>query len=903
MNSDLLKFLNPLRDNTEYYTNGSQMIPNTGKFRIERENSESFWTLYQDLLFKLKDEFMAGLNERPKTFMPVLGDIDIALPYTDSEEDEKKLSTPLYNKKHVLKIVNIYIDVLKHVLDKYDHHHFYCFVLEKPTPYISGHRIKHGFHIHFPFLFLSNIDQDMHIIPRVRERVETEKVFEDIGILHSSDTIDKSCSRQHWLLYGSRKDTKLHAYTVTKIYNIKSNEVTLEEVMKHNKIYNTYEEEIELIEPAEYYLPRILSIDPLTRQTYVAKYTIKVIPKQELAKANESKRVIDNMTIPQIVKMANKLMPLIRDSRASDHNEKMEIGWILYNITDGSEEGLNMWLEFLQRDNEKYSEAKAVYRWTREIKKKNMTIGSLRYIARKDSPEKYEELNRDEQKDLIYKSLLGGHRDIAQQLYDKYNGQFVCADLEKKIWYEFREHRWVRVPLGVNLRCKITTDIIPIYVEETKRLLDISSKEDGNQNDSTNKYKQINKIIGCLKTSPFKDNIMKECQELFYKEDFLKNLDRNNYLLGFNNGVLDLKKKEFRAGRPDDYVSMTVGYDWEDFEEDDHRVYECKDFLLKLFPNPLIRRYAVEYFASILRGGNYQKTFVIMTGEGDNGKSVLIDFLEQALGDYMNKLPTSVITTERAQSSSSTMDLELLRNLRYAVLQETSKKDKINDGKLKELTGNDKFQSRGHYQGFSKVDATAKIALICNKLPSIGSDDPAIWNRVRILPFESKFPANNEEVPSTFEEQIKKKIFYRDNTISEKLPSLRQALIWYLFQRYIDTTENGFSKEPQQVIEATELYRKNNDVFLQFINERIVKDESDTCEGISLNDMFLIFKDWYRETFNSNNCPNKNDMKDDLFKKWGPSRSNKWKKYRIRTIRDDEEEGLVLALRDEDYEN
>ena len=56
----------------------------------------------------------------------------------------------------------------------------------------------------------------------------------------------------------------------------------------------SYEEEIELIEPSEYYLPRILSIDPLTRQTYVAKHTIKVIPKKELAKANESKRVIDN---------------------------------------------------------------------------------------------------------------------------------------------------------------------------------------------------------------------------------------------------------------------------------------------------------------------------------------------------------------------------------------------------------------------------------------------------------------------------------------------------------------------------------------------------------------------------------------------------------------------------------
>ena len=193
MNSDLLKFLNPLRDNTEYYTNGSQMIPNTGKFRIERENSESFWTLYQDLLFKLKDEFMAGLNERPKTFMPVLGDIDIALPYTDSEEDEKKLSTPLYNKKHVLKIVNIYIDVLKHVLDKYDHHHFYCFVLEKPAYRIEvNHKeyIKSGFHLHFPYTFITKFDHENHLLPRIKKNVNKDMTFKSLGFEKSGDLID-----------------------------------------------------------------------------------------------------------------------------------------------------------------------------------------------------------------------------------------------------------------------------------------------------------------------------------------------------------------------------------------------------------------------------------------------------------------------------------------------------------------------------------------------------------------------------------------------------------------------------------------------------------------------------------------------------------------------------------------
>ena len=904
MNSDLVKFLNPLRVITsEYYTNGCQMVPNTGKFKIERNNLEEFWELYQDLLFNLKDEFMAGMNERPSEFMPVLGDIDIALPYSD---DEDMLNTPLYHYRHVKEIISIYIDVLKSVLpNDYDPEHLYCFLLEKPKPYISGERIKHGFHIHFPFLFMSNIDQDMHVIPRVRRRVEEEKLFEDIGILHSQDVIDKSCSRQHWLLYGSRKDIKLDKYTLTKVFNHKGDIVSLEKAMKDNKIYNIEEEVIEFEKDIEYYLPRILSISPLNKKIYEARNTIKVIPKEELKKAKESRYVTDNLSVSQALKIAEKLMPLLDDSRAASHDTKMEVGWILFNISDGSQEGLDIWLDFLQRCPDKYNEAKAVYRWTREMKKRGMTIGSLRFIARKDNPEKYDAIHREEQKDLLYKSLLGGHRDIAVQLYEKYGGQFVCADIDRKIWYEFREHRWVRVQSGITLRSKISSEILPRYAEEGAKMFKQTGDEEIDleaSKDNSSKVKQFYKIIASLKTAPFKDNIMRECLELFYKEDFLEKLDRNIYLTGFNNGVLDVKNMEFRNGRPDDYISLTTGYDWKEFEDDDTEVIECKDFLLKLFPNPLIRRYAIEYLATILKSGNFQKTFVIMTGEGDNGKSVFIEILEKVLGEYMDKLPTSLITSGRTQSSGSTMDTELLRKKKFCALQETSKKDQINDGKLKELTGNDSFQSRAHYGSFTKVEATAKIALICNKLPSIGSDDPAIWNRVRVLPFESKFPKNNDEVPVSFEEQIQKKIFHRDNNFSEKIPSLRQAFVWLMFQTYKYVARHGYSKEPQQVTEATENYKMNNDTFLQFTNERIVKDDSEESEGISLIEVHNIYKEWYKETFGHlNNCPNKNELKEYLYKKWGVARLNKWKKYRMRTLRDDEIEGEALSLREEDY--
>ena len=54
---------------------------------------------------------------------------------------------------------------------------------------------------------------------------------------------------------------------------------------------------------------------------------------------------------------------------------------------------------------------------------------------------------------------------------------------------------------------------------------------------------------------------------------------------------------------------MTTGYDYKEFEEDDPEVIEVKDFLIKIFPNPVLRQHFMEYAAEILRAGNFSKTF------------------------------------------------------------------------------------------------------------------------------------------------------------------------------------------------------------------------------------------------------------------------------------------------------
>ena len=844
---------------------------------------------------------MCGLAERPRTYLPVLADIDIKIENNDSID----INNHLYTEKQVKQIINIYLDILKYILVDYKNEDLTCFLLEKEKPYVSGCQVKNGFHLHFPFIFMSNVDQDVHLIPRVIRRVEEEKMFENIGYSHSGDVIDKSCSKKYWLIYGSRKDQKLSSYKLSKVFNYKGNEISLEDAMKGQPIYDTNGDEINYEHPIDYYLPRILSLHSPYKEQYEVKNTIDIIPKAELQKAEQIKKTYDNMTVSQALDVAKKLMPMLKHTRADNYNEWIEVGWVLYNIGDGCQEALDLWINFSRlttKDN--FSETECVFRWNK-MNKCNYSIGTLKFFAKTDNPELYNAYQAEEQKKLIMNSLIGGHSDIAKQLHDRHGNTFVCASIDKNIWFEFRNHKWVKVESGITLRSKITTEVIPMYVDVSKSFDQVFYDTVGIENcsiDNSHK-KRMERILSSLKSANFKDCIMKECKELFYKENFINNLDTNSFLLGFNNGVLDLKTKEFRDGRPEDFITMTTGYDYKDFEEDDPEVIEVKDFLIKIFPNSVLRKHFMEYAAEILRAGNFSKTFYVMTGAGDNGKSVLIELLEKVLGEYMETLNPALITGKEANSSGATADLELTRGKRYIVLPEPSGTDVINPGILKRLTGNDRFYSRGLFKEGHSMVAMFKLCLICNKLPRItleGSE--AVWNRVRVLPFESRFPKYNHEVPLTFEEQLEKKVFFRDNDFSNKLPFMKQAMMWLMFQTYKYITKYGKEKEPEIVTSATNHYKETNDFFLQFVNEKTKKDNSSSNQGIALLELYAEFRVWFTNSFSgSKMIPSKNEFKEEMIKKWGPMFNNKWKNYRFRNVRDDEEEEKAICLTKDDF--
>ena len=267
-------------------------------------------------------------------------------------------------------------------------------------------------------------------------------------------------------------------------------------------------------------------------------------------------------------------------------------------------------------------------------------------------------------------------------------------------------------------------------------------------------------------------------------------------------------------------------------------------FLEKIFPDKSIRDYFLDISSDVLVGGNSNKIIQFWSGEGDNGKSVTQILFEKMLGDYSIKLPTSLITGKRTQSSAACPELVRAGNgVRWVVLQEPDQKDFLNIGILKELSGNDTFYARGLYKKGREITPMFTIAVICNNPPK-ANGDKAFWNRLRIIPFESTFC---DDAPETYEEQLQQKRFPKDRHFTDRIPYMTKAFAWILINhRKLDKKR----VEPEKVKIATNAYQRRNDVYRQFFEECIIDDSNYT---LSITEIYTQFKEWFRDSLPGQN--------------------------------------------------
>ena len=520
-----------------------------------------------------------------------------------------------------------------------------------------------------------------------------------------------------------------------------------------------------------------------------------------------------------------------------------------------------------------------------------LTRRSIMYWAKNDCLEEYTRIRNETIDNFIHQTICNETTndastdvDLATVLYTIFKDRFVCVSVKDNMWYEFEKNRWVECDQGNSLRALISKDMHDIYTKKHRDIMDMTSGLDPTSDQYTNARKKSRRIVDIctkLKTTSFKNNIMREVREQFYDKDFIDKIDTRPELLCFKNGVIDFNTKTFRRGQPDDNLSKTTKIDYMQLDADKHRqhITEINEFMAQLFPEEELRTYMWEHLASTLMGTNREQTFNIYIGGGSNGKSKLIELMSACLGEYKAVLPITAVTQKRAMIGGASPELAVLKGVRYAVMQEPTKGDRINEGILKEITGGDEMCGRALFKNTITFVPQFKLVVCTNVLFDIKSNDDGTWRRIRLCPYKSKFC---EEPKSDDPEEPYQ--FLIDKNLDVKIKTWVNVFMAMLVKKAFET--DGKVKTCAAVTASSNKYRNTQDYLSEFLRDKIRTGDEDTY--IKKTEVYEEFKKWY-VVQHGKNIPKANELYDYMTKKFGKLTSKGWRKCRI--LYEDDEEG------------
>ena len=261
--------------------------------------------------------------------------------------------------------------------------------------------------------------------------------------------------------------------------------------------------------------------------------------------------------------------------------------------------------------------------------------------------------------------------------------------------------------------------------------------------------------------------------------------------------------------------------------------------MAQLFPIEELRKYVWSHLASTLVGTIPNQTMNMYIGVGENGKSILTDLMSQVMGEYKSEAPLSLITQSRQKQGSASPDIVALKGVRYAVMNEPTKGDRINDGAMKELTsGVEPIKGRNLFSAPITFIPQFKLVVCANNFLEVKTQDHGTWRRLRVIDFMSLFTDNpvNDDPDKPYQFKI-------DRKLKEKFPLWKEVFMAMLVEIVLET--QGYVKDCDIVLESSLKYREREDYIAQFIRDKIILEKNGK---ITKSELTLEFNSWYSST-------------------------------------------------------
>jgi P4 family phage/plasmid primase-like protien len=492
-------------------------------------------------------------------------------------------------------------------------------------------------------------------------------------------------------------------------------------------------------------------------------------------------------------------------------------------------------------------------KWAEASKLSGYTFGTICHYAKESDPEGYKELLSVRRGEATTKCMIKFAKkvekaekpekveeepdldEIEQVLYDE-TKSFTNL-IVGKIFHIFHRHeysyckgKWFRInKYGIYEKLDDDSETILMQkcITTTHQFIGKQITKNANNSD---RIKLLTEGLKISQNNQFMKNTISMLRLLFLDETLYSKLDKNLKLIGFKNGVFDLKHFRFRKATREDYVSITTGYD---YSEECNNEYFDK-LIESIFENKERAEWFKVFIGSLIVGGNPEEKCYFLVGAGRNGKGTIDSLIRYALGAYYGDVPSSYYTTPDVAGRASP-EVMAFKNVRVAMTQEpaSGEQAKYHTDKVKRGSGNDPLTGRYLYGNLETFQPHHKPLCCTNYLPTFTDIDDGLKARLVVVLFPLQFMDSANYDPSMPSHRK------QNSGLKVELEQYRHMFFNYMLEQYKKYASDGMPALPKCMLEDLREYQDEVDSVKTFMKSSLKQVEG---EYVSLSDLHTAFK-------------------------------------------------------------
>lgn len=394
----------------------------------------------------------------------------------------------------------------------------------------------------------------------------------------------------------------------------------------------------------------------------------------------------------------------------------------------------------------------------------------------------------------------------AERLFDAFGDMLRFCYTDKK-WLYYYEGKWYTDNIGYIRQLADSATML----QEQERILYAHDEE---------MLKAFDRHLKKSRSFAGKTNMIREAEH--YAPILPQNLDRNKAVIGAKNGIIDLKTGELLPHDREAYLTKQCPVI---YNPDAPEPKLWLQFLSDIFGgDPYMLDYIQKCVGYSLTGSTSEQCAFFLFGTGRNGKSTFLEIVRGILGDYATNIQPQTIMVNPKSGNAPSSDIARLKGARLVTSVEPNEGMRLDEGLLKQLTGDDVVTARKMFSEEFEFKPEFKLWMATNHKPLIRGTDTGIWRRIHLIPFEVQIPLD----------RVDKKLKY-------KLVKESEGILKWAVQGCIRWQNEGLSM-PQKVLEAVREYQHEMDVISTFMDACCIGEGE-----VKASRLYAVYAKWAEE--------------------------------------------------------